>query len=47
MAPAGGDLLIEVLSDWGVEVVFGLPGVGINGMTVSLCWRLRGTIFTI
>jgi pyruvate dehydrogenase (quinone) len=30
------DVLIEALIDWGVEVVFGLPGDGINGIMESL-----------
>jgi pyruvate dehydrogenase (quinone)/pyruvate oxidase len=30
------DVLIETLIDWGVEVVFGLPGDGINGLMESL-----------
>jgi pyruvate dehydrogenase (quinone) len=30
------DVLIETLMDWGVEVVFGLPGDGINGLMESL-----------
>ena len=30
------DVLIETLLDWGVEVVFGLPGDGINGIMESL-----------
>ncbi len=30
------DILIEVLIDWGVEVIFGLPGDGINGIMESL-----------
>ncbi|MBV8208115.1 MAG: pyruvate oxidase [Acidobacteria bacterium] len=30
------DVLIEVLIDWGVEVVFGLPGDGINGIMEAL-----------
>src|SRR5690348_17529642 len=30
------DVLIECLIDWGVEVVFGLPGDGINGIMESL-----------
>jgi pyruvate dehydrogenase (quinone)/pyruvate oxidase len=30
------DVLIETLADWGVEVVFGLPGDGINGLMESL-----------
>ncbi|HEV7512084.1 MAG TPA: thiamine pyrophosphate-dependent enzyme [Candidatus Acidoferrum sp.] len=30
------DVLIEALIDWGVEVIFGLPGDGINGIVESL-----------
>ena len=30
------DVLIENLIDWGVEVIFGLPGDGINGIIESL-----------
>ena len=30
------DVLIETLIDWGVEVVFGLPGDGINGIMEAL-----------
>jgi pyruvate dehydrogenase (quinone)/pyruvate oxidase len=30
------DVLIESLIDWGVDVVFGLPGDGINGLMESL-----------
>jgi pyruvate dehydrogenase (quinone)/pyruvate oxidase len=30
------DVLIECLIDWGVEVIFGLPGDGINGIMESL-----------
>src|ERR1700741_3491781 len=30
------DVLVETLLDWGVEVVFGLPGDGINGIIESL-----------
>ena len=33
------DVLVETLLDWGVEVVFGLPGDGINGIMESL--RIR------
>ncbi|HZP17972.1 MAG TPA: thiamine pyrophosphate-binding protein [Terriglobales bacterium] len=31
-----GDVLIERLADWGVEVIFGLPGDGINGIMEAL-----------
>lgn len=34
-----GDVLIESLIDWGVEVIFGLPGDGINGIMEAL--RIR------
>jgi pyruvate dehydrogenase (quinone) len=30
------DVLVECLMDWGVEVIFGLPGDGINGIMESL-----------
>ena len=30
------DVLVETLIDWGVEVVFGLPGDGINGIMEAL-----------
>ncbi len=39
MASTAADLLVETLQDWGVEVVFGLPGDGINGIMEAL--RLR------
>ena len=31
-----GDILVETLIDWGVEVIFGIPGDGINGVMESL-----------
>src|SRR4051794_37445433 len=33
------DILLESLIDWGVEVIFGLPGDGINGIMESLRTR--------
>jgi thiamine pyrophosphate-dependent acetolactate synthase large subunit-like protein len=36
MATTAADILIETLIDWGVEVIFGLPGDGINGIMESL-----------
>ncbi len=30
------DILVETIQDWGVEVVFGLPGDGINGIMEAL-----------
>src|SRR3954471_11050655 len=36
MAQTAGDILVQSLIDWGVEVVFGLPGDGINGIMESL-----------
>jgi hypothetical protein len=30
------DILIDTISDWGVELVFGLPGDGINGIVEAL-----------
>jgi len=39
MADTAADTLVEVLIQWGVEVVFGLPGDGINGIMESLRQR--------
>jgi pyruvate dehydrogenase (quinone) len=36
MAQTGGDILVNTLIDWGVEVIFGLPGDGINGIMEAL-----------
>jgi len=36
MAKTAADVLIEGLIDWGVNVVFGLPGDGINGIMEAL-----------
>jgi pyruvate dehydrogenase (quinone) len=33
------DVLVEALIDWGVEVIFGLPGDGINGIMEALRTR--------
>src|SRR5213076_3589998 len=39
MAKTGGEILVESIMDWGVEVVFGIPGDGINGIMESLSTR--------
>jgi pyruvate dehydrogenase (quinone) len=39
MAQTAADILIEVLQDWGVDTVFGLPGDGINGIMEALRTR--------
>jgi pyruvate dehydrogenase (quinone) len=39
MAPTAADVLIETIQDWGVDVVFGLPGDGINGIMEALRTR--------
>src|SRR5215203_2814031 len=36
MARTAADILIEVLQDWGVDTIFGLPGDGINGIMEAL-----------
>ncbi|HEX4264413.1 MAG TPA: thiamine pyrophosphate-dependent enzyme [Verrucomicrobiae bacterium] len=41
MATTAGDVLIEVLLEWGVEVIFGLPGDGINGIMEALRKRQK------
>jgi pyruvate dehydrogenase (quinone) len=39
MATTAADVLIDTISDWGVEVIFGLPGDGINGIMEALRQR--------
>lgn len=36
MATTAADVLIDAIHDWGVEVIFGLPGDGINGIMEAL-----------
>lgn len=36
MAATAADILVETLQEWGVDVVFGLPGDGINGVMEAL-----------
>jgi pyruvate dehydrogenase (quinone) len=39
MAKTAADILIETIQDWGVDVIFGLPGDGINGLMEALRTR--------
>src|SRR5499427_8877985 len=39
MSSTGADVLIDTLIEWGVTVIFGLPGDGINGIMESLRTR--------
>src|SRR5262245_1127919 len=39
MGHTAADILVDVLYEWGVEVVFGLPGDGINGLMEALRQR--------
>ena len=36
MAETAGDVLVQTLFDWGVRVIFGLPGDGVNGIMEAL-----------
>ena len=36
MAHTASDILIEILQEWGVDTIFGLPGDGINGIMEAL-----------
>jgi pyruvate dehydrogenase (quinone) len=36
MAQTAAEILIEVLQEWGVDTIFGLPGDGINGIMEAL-----------
>src|SRR5581483_5650866 len=39
MANTAADTLIDRIHDWGVDVIFGLPGDGINGIMEALRQR--------
>jgi pyruvate dehydrogenase (quinone) len=39
MGQTASDVFVETLIDWGVEVIFGLPGDGINGVMEALRTR--------
>jgi pyruvate dehydrogenase (quinone) len=45
MAKTAADVLIETIQDWGVDVIFGLPGDGINGIMESLRTRQEAIRF--
>lgn len=36
MAKNASDILVEILIDWNVEVIFGIPGDGVNGIIEAL-----------
>ena len=39
MANTAADILIDTLCDWDVQVIFGMPGDGINGIMEALRTR--------
>jgi pyruvate dehydrogenase (quinone)/pyruvate oxidase len=39
MAQTAAEIMVDTLRDWGVEVVFGMPGDGINGIMEALRQR--------
>ncbi|MGE5547294.1 MAG: thiamine pyrophosphate-dependent enzyme [Solirubrobacterales bacterium] len=39
MAETAADILLDTIHDWGVDVIFGLPGDGINGIMEALRTR--------
>src|SRR5512143_299503 len=39
MAQTAADILIEILQEWSVDTIFGLPGDGINGIMEALRQR--------
>src|SRR6476646_6282640 len=41
MATTAADVLVKGLIDWGVDIVFGIPGDGINGIMEALRQRQR------
>src|SRR5688500_12369907 len=45
MTNTAADVLIETIQDWGVDVIFGLPGDGINGIMEALRRRQESIRF--
>jgi pyruvate dehydrogenase (quinone) len=45
MAETAADILIDTIHDWGVDVIFGLPGDGINGIMEALRKRQHAIRF--
>jgi pyruvate dehydrogenase (quinone)/pyruvate oxidase len=45
MAETAADILVGVLEDWGVGVIFGIPGDGINGIMEALRKREKAIRF--
>src|ERR687894_2348714 len=45
MGNTAADILIETIQDWGVDVIFGLPGDGINGIMEALRRRQESIRF--
>src|SRR5213595_2559237 len=39
MKLTAGDIIVETIHEWGVDVIFGLPGDGINGIMEALRTR--------
>jgi pyruvate dehydrogenase (quinone) len=39
MAQTAADILVDILQEWGVDTIFGLPGDGINGIMEALRTR--------
>ena len=45
MTANAAEILIDTISDWGVDVIFGLPGDGINGIMEALRQRAENIRF--
>jgi pyruvate dehydrogenase (quinone) len=45
MAQTAADILVDVLQEWGVDTIFGLPGDGINGIIEALRKRQESIRF--
>src|ERR671937_276008 len=45
MAQTASDILIDILQEWGVDTIFGLPGDGINGIMEALRKKRDATRF--
>ncbi len=42
--PTAAEILIDTLYDWGIDIVFGLPGDGINGIMEAAQEAGKGSV---
>jgi hypothetical protein len=47
MPQTAGDILVQTLTEWGIDTIFGLPGDGVNGIIEALRKRTDDVRFSL